>query len=97
MIMIEYVTKETLYPSFGMYYSDGRIQIRNDLPSKVKDFVLAHELYHSTDKATHWIWREIKANIVAFMKHPLGGLITFFMSLAPYRLKYYYHRFKTNQ
>jgi hypothetical protein len=97
-MQINYVSKETLYPKFGFCSSDGQtIQIREDLPGIVGDFVLMHEMYHSTDKSTNWLWREIKANCYAFIKNPIGGIITVFMSLSPYRLKYYFMRFKNGQ
>lgn len=91
---IECVSKEEIYPAFGVCYKDGTIKIREDLPQRVKDFVLIHEIYHSTDKSTYWLWREIKANSYAAIKHPIGFIITMVMSLAPYRLKFYWTRFK---
>ena len=94
--MITYVNKEKLYPSFGVCYADGRIEVRNDLPNIVIKFVVQHEIYHRTDKAKNWIWREIKANVYAFTQHPIGGLYTVFLSLSPSRLKFYYDRWKKN-
>jgi len=95
--MITYVKKEEIYPSFGLCYKDGTIKIREDLPQIVKDFLLVHETYHSTDKATNWIWREIKANGAGLWKHPIGFTATLLMSLSPYRLKYYFQRFRDKQ
>ena len=94
---ITYVPKQEIYPSFGLAYKDGTIKIREDLPRCAKDFLLAHETYHTTDKETVWWKREIKANIVGFVAHPLGGIITAAMSLSPYRLRYYVKRFKDKQ
>lgn len=92
---ILYVSKSEIYPSFGLCYADGTIKIREDLPQCVKDFLVAHEIYHTTDKETIWWKRELKANW-AGMKANMGGfIIAMFMSLSLYRLKYYYQRFKT--
>lgn len=88
-----YVPKEELYPAFGLC-TKTQIKIREDLPSLVKGFVWEHEQYHSTDKETNWIMREIKANLYAFVAEPIGGVMAIFMSLAPYRLKMYWNRFK---
>jgi hypothetical protein len=97
MARIRLVPKEKLYPAFGMSYSSGRIEIRNDLPKNVRLFVQYHELYHLRDKATNWLWREIKANCYAFLKCPLGGILTVILSLHPDRLKYYWSRFKKGE
>ena len=91
--MIVYVNKEAIYPRFG--YADpetNTVSIRNDLPGSVRKFVTAHEVYHLEDKAKWWIWREIKANAYAGWKNPLGLILCMLMSLAPYRLKYYWDR-----
>jgi hypothetical protein len=66
--------------------------IRDDLPGFVKKFVTAHELYHLRDKAKWWVWREIKANIAGAFKHPMGFVVCALMSMAPYRLWYYWKR-----
>jgi len=94
--MIIYVKKEAIYPAFGICSSNGTIKIREDLPRPAKKFVLEHETYHITDKSTYWLWRELKANSYSAIQHPVGFIITAVMSLAPYRLKYYYQRFKNN-
>ena len=92
--MITYVSKSEIYPSFGLCFPDGTIKIREDLPQCVKSFLVAHELYHTTDKETIWWKRELKANW-AGMKVNMGGfIIAMFMSLSLYRLKYYYQRLK---
>jgi hypothetical protein len=93
---ITYIPKQEIYPSFGVCYKDGTIKIREDLPQSVKWFVLEHEIYHSTDKATYWIWRELKANTHAAVMYPWGFIVTAIMSLSPYRLWYYVQRFKNN-
>lgn len=90
---IRYVPKKKLYPKFGFNWPDkALVHIREDLPTVVQDFVCAHEVYHLTDKATWWVWREIKANLYAAWRCPLGFIICTLMSLAPYRLKYYWQR-----
>ena len=91
---IIYVPKEALFPSFGMSYNDGHIEIREDLPERIKQFLVYHETYHTTDKAKNWIWREIKANTYGAIKCPLGFLITLVYSLQPYRIWYYIQRIK---
>jgi len=93
MANIKYVSKNKLYPKFGEAVKNS-VFIRNDLPSPVKKFVKEHELYHLEDNAKNWIWREIKANTSATIKHPLGFIITLVMSLQPYRLKFYIKKLK---
>jgi hypothetical protein len=90
---IIYVSKDQLYPRFGYAVStEQMVYVREDLPNSVKKFVTAHELYHLRDKAKWWVWREIKANTAGAFKHPLGVLGCVLMSLAPYRLRYYWKR-----
>jgi hypothetical protein len=91
---ITYVPRSSIYPRFGVCYRDGRIEIREDLPQCVKEFLVVHETYHATDTETVWWKREIKANVTGLMAHPLGFIVTAFMSLSPYRLKYYLQRFR---
>lgn len=89
------VEKKALFPKFG--HADVQNQIayvRADLPESVKKFVFAHEIYHLSDKAKWWVWREIKANIAGAIKHPIGFIYCVIKSLAWYRLKFYYRRFK---
>jgi len=97
IVKVDFVPKEKLYPAFGMCYSDGNIEVRDDLPKIVKLFVLYHEFYHAGDRAKNWIWREIKANCYAFLKCPLGGILTLILSLHPDRLKYYWSRLKKGE
>jgi len=83
-------TRENLYPRFGLALPDKQlVYVRDDLLGCVKRFVIGHELYHLRDKAQWWIWREVKANIHAAIRHPIGLVACVFMSLAPYRLWYY--------
>jgi hypothetical protein len=66
--------------------------LRDDLPECVKQFVIGHEVYHLTDHANGWVWREIKANMHSALRHPLGFMLCLQMSLVPYRLRYYLQR-----
>jgi hypothetical protein len=88
-----YCSKKQLYPKFGYALPSKQVvYVRDDLPGLVKEFVAAHELYHLRDKAKWWVWREIKANTAAGCKHPMGFFICALMSMAPYRLWYYWNR-----
>ena len=93
-----YLSKDRIHPRFG--YADIENQIayvREDLPAKVKDFVKCHELYHLRDNAKWWIWREIKANAYAGIRHPSGFIQCIIMSMSKDRLIYYYERFKVGK
>ena len=96
---IEYVSKEEIYPKFGYYCSRGTIKIRKDLPKCAQDFLLHHELAHQDDIIDNesFIEKELESNWRGFIRHPIGAIVIMFMSLAPYRLKYYWQRFKTKQ
>ena len=93
MQQVIYRTKEDLYPRFGLAMPDQpRVHVREDLPGCEKRFVISHELYHLGDRSQWWVWREVKANIHATIRHPIGFMACVFMSLAPYRLRYYGRR-----
>ena len=93
MAEVIYCNKKQLYPKYGYAVpSQQVVYARDDLPGFVKEFVIAHELYHLQDKAKWWVWREIKANIAGALKYPMGFVICALMSLAPYRLWYYCKR-----
>ncbi len=93
MPQIVYLPREELYPRYGYAQPSRQIAyIREDLPSSVKKFVTFHELYHLEDKARWWFWREVRANIAGALKHPIGFMACVLMSLAPYRLRYYWQR-----
>ncbi len=95
---IRYVSKKKLYPAFGDTYNEKNIVfVRKDLPLAVKKFVKEHELYHLKDKSKNWVWREIKANVYGLFKHPFGFLLCVIMSLAPYRLRFYFKRFRKGE
>lgn len=81
------VNKSQLSPAFGMYhYATDTAEIRDDLPKSAEKFVIEHERGHSKGHG------EIMATLKAIPKHPFGFIITAFMSLAPYRLAYYWRR-----
>jgi len=91
---IIYQTKKELYPRFGYALpSEQIVYVRGDLPNCVRRFVTEHELYHLRDKSKWWVWREIRANIAGALRHPFGFIVCAMISLAPYRLKYYWKRF----
>ena len=93
MPQITYVPREKLYPRFGYALPARQIAyVREDLPNPVKKFVTVHERYHLGDHAKWWVWREIRANIAGALKHPIGFMVCVLMSLAPYRLRYYWQR-----
>jgi len=90
-----YQARENLYPRFGLALPEKQqVYVREDLPACVKRFVISHELYHLVDKAQWWVWREIKANAHAAIRHPIGFIACVMMSLAPYRLRYYAQRIR---
>jgi hypothetical protein len=90
-----YQTRENLYPNFGLALrGKDQVYVRKDLPECVKRFVISHEVYHLGDKAQWWIWMEVKATIHAAMRHPMGFVACASMSLAPYRLRYYWQRIR---
>jgi hypothetical protein len=92
------VPREQIYPRFGYAQpATKRAYVREDLPGCVKKFVTVHERYHLEDSAQWWVWRETKANIAGALKHPIGFMVCVLMSLAPYRLKYYWQRIRENQ
>lgn len=92
-IKVSFVSKETLFPAFGMAYT-SEVKVREDLPPRIKRFVLAHELYHIGDRSkSGWIGREIKANLIPAMSDPIGFIQTSCASLTPTRLSYYFQRF----
>jgi hypothetical protein len=90
-----YRTRNDLHPRFGLALPDkGQVNVREDLPGCVKRFVTTHELYHLRDKAQWWLLREVKANLHAAIRHPVGFVACVLMSLAPYRLRYYGKRIR---
>lgn len=95
-ITVHYVPKEVLHPAFGWASGGNEVWVRADLSPRVQRFVLAHELYHCTDRANWggWIGRELRANLIPGLKDPLGMLAAFFASLNRERLRFYGERLK---
>jgi len=85
--LIKYVSKEEM-PAKGSYgFCDPtkkEIFILDSLPDFVKKSVLAHEKQHEKDYEngiSNELWLEIKANLIGFIKYPIGFIGCFFMSL----------------
>ena len=90
-----YQTREDLYPRFGLALPvKNLVYVREDLPDRVKRFVISHELYYLGDKAQWSVWGEIKVTVHAAIRHPIGFTACVLMSLAPYRLRYYGQRIR---
>ena len=97
----EELNKQRLGAAFGFAHQDilsPFVYVRQDLPERVKKFVLHHELYHIRDtRHDHWILREIRANLIPGLKDPLGLLATIVMTLGSKdRLRFYWQRFRAN-
>jgi len=98
MVVVISCSDELLGPRFGYAVPGEQVAyIREDLPQCVKEFVIAHELYHLQDTARWWVWREIKANGRGALKHPFGFVVCVLMSLTLTRLGYYWQRIKGRQ
>lgn len=69
---IKVVPAAELYPFIGYANPDGLIEIADCLDIDEYDFVRLHEIFHTTDEARWWVWREIKANVYAGWHHPKG-------------------------
>lgn len=94
--IVKYVPKERIYPAFG-YAIGNEALVRQDLSYKTKRFVRSHELYHCFDQATWggWVGREMRANIMAGFKDPIGFLSTAWETISDIdRVKFYIQRVK---
>ncbi len=79
-MQIKFLAKEGMFPNLGRYFpKENRIEIRNDLPHRIRDFVVLHELSHSRNFRS-WgensLLEEIRANIYASLKDPYGFILT---------------------
>lgn len=94
--VIRLVARADLYPYFGYARpAQNTVWVRADLPQSVRDFVLAHELYHLQDTAKNILWRKVKANTAALRQHPVGGLHCLWMTITDIdRWKLYFRRFR---
>jgi len=93
---VEYVPKESIYPAFG-YGGGNSVEVRQDLPPRVKRFVKAHELYHCQDKANWggWLGKEIRANAISGLKDPIGLVATVWETITDIdRIKLYLDRIR---
>ncbi len=96
-VYIKYVPKEKLAPAFWYCYEDWYIEVRDDLPPRVKKFVRSHELYHHSDTSEWWwwIWREVRANLFPGLKDPIWLLATIYATLTTKeRIDFYFDRIK---
>lgn len=95
------VPKDKLYPYFGMEYADGRPnEVREDLPESMRAFISDHEEQHVNNPNIaneSMADKELKANWYAAWRYPWGAFLTIIYSLAWYRLKLYYTRWKENK
>lgn len=76
---------------FG-YAIQGKAFIRDNLPKSAEKFVIHHELYHLKDKRhwLGWIGSEMRANVAAGYREPLGFLTTIKLSLNKRRMAKYW-------
>lgn len=94
-----YVPKEFLGEEiFGIAYIGTNIaHVRQDLPLFARRAVAYHELYHLIDEYT-WgkeLGSELRANVVAFVCHPIGFIIAVAMTvLSRKRRAFYATRFR---
>ncbi|HSW39699.1 MAG TPA: hypothetical protein VLL97_09435 [Acidobacteriota bacterium] len=103
--IIEFCNKKDIYPRFAYFErlpgGPYRIRIRVDLPGAMRRFLRIHEITHTKDHfaggytGDHWAENEWEANWAAARQHPWGACLTILWSLAPYRLAYYWYRFRT--
>lgn len=90
---IDFVSREKLSPYFGFAYpAEDRIEVREDLPTKAKDFLVKHETYHVSDQTKNLLLRELKANWCGLKSQPLGAIQVLFLSLSIPRLQLYFNR-----
>lgn len=75
----------------------GEVFVKSDLFKIVKNFVLAHELYHIQDEK-EWLGvfgKELRANLIPGMKNPIGLLVTIWKTItSKERLSLYLDRIK---
>lgn len=91
---VAFVYPETLGVLYGRAY--GRVaEVRKNLPTHMKRFVLLHEIYHLQDKNFNSkITREIRANLAAAVYEPLGFVQTLWSTLSDMgRLKFYWQTY----
>ena len=90
---VVYRSKAEMDPRFGFAIPElQKVYVRGDLPACVRQFVVMHECYHLSDDTSWWVWRELKANMHAAIRFPIGFMGCLLMSTAPRRLCYYFKR-----
>jgi len=99
---IYFVEKGIIQPLFGLATVDntskglmGTIKIQKNLPDKVSKFIKEHEIFHIKDYKHQggWFMREIRANIFALIKEPIGFLETTILTITnPDRRIYYFKK-----
>lgn len=82
---IKIVPAGKLYPFLGYANPDGLIEVADCLDNEEQQFVVEHEKYHLSDTAEWWVWREIRANVVAAYRYPFGFIKVLWRTLRDYR------------
>jgi len=97
--VIQEVGKFELGPLFGNAHvikskhgQIGKIKIREGLPPSIRRFIEEHEKYHIKDweSKSSWIMSEMKANMAAGLKEPVGFLHTTYLTISDSRRRNYY-------
>lgn len=94
-ISVYYTSKDDLAPRFGEQ-SGRTVRVREDLSLRVKRFVRRHEMEHIYDKGGRGgdIGEEIRVNLRAGLKDPIGLVATIYATLADKeRRKFYWDRY----
>jgi hypothetical protein len=68
--------------------------VREDLPPLAHEWLEEHELFHLRDRAT-WggtFGMELRANLAATLRHPLGAVVAFLQALREGRIQKYVKR-----
>ncbi len=101
-LKIIFVPRGELTPMFGK--AIGQVgergscyaMVRDDLPPRIKRFIIQYELYHLTDIWEWWgvLGSEIRANFTAAIKEPIGFLATVVASLNRERIMFYIRRIR---
>lgn len=89
---IRYLLAEEMEDFFG-YALQEKVFVRNNLSKNVERFVICHEISHLKD-GSHWLgWvgSEMRANVAAGVREPLGFLLTVRSSLNRRRLAKYWN------
>jgi len=85
MPIVKIVPHKKLWPYLGYCHKNGTIEISDALDSDEQNFVLDHELYHLDDKTKWWVWREVRANVYAARREPMGFLKVVWRTINDYK------------